>query len=650
MGLLKPVTFGLEKQAAGMLSLPPASSTWQRLILQEAYKQVPMLQDLALTVELSRVDEPRGYGYGRILVKHASHGGVMSPSAVVKTAVIPVTIRDRKMDPLDVVMLSDRIFPLSEDKLLDEFQTLSVGSAEQDRKASSYSRGSGSNLDKYITPSSDRRYANVNTSLTKQASLLEVAARTSTQADKLSLMSAVDDEFTKQMFEKNADFRGALDKALTTPSLTRAEVSAKLEALVEPDVVAIRANKDGTYYTKTASRSFFSITGSDLTRVEAEALFGTAALDRIDEKGFIRAANAVDGFEELGSLGDVAAAGSGIYKVASASGEAPALVLRDPIDIQRGGKASSGYLVIQPEAHGFQSTLGGERLTRIPVTPNRPDIGDHGCFVWDQGDSTGSTLPIKIAAEVIDGFGGYEARTHRNSLVRVALGAVKQPVFTELGVVLPAESQFLPVVKERTAYKTPEAFGTEKRAFLEKNGQVQILAYGDQYLLRGDKLGEYNNVPQSRENAEFLLVALGSKNPGPLLTKVATVKTVYVKTPVELQPESELRKEAAEKAKELYANFPDELKFKPEIVKLAAALPPDRATIDTMLALNLLNPDNLRIIREYIPEIEKTASRLAEVLVATRMGLRGDPEPIRLAMHYVRRVGQQLKSAVPENV
>lgn len=46
-----------------------------------------------------------------------------------------------------------------------------------------------------------------------------------------------------------------------------------------------------------------------------------------------------------------------------------------------------------------------------------------------------------------------------------------------------------------------------------------------------------------------------------------------------------------------------------------------KESVDSILALNFVTPENASIYVGYIPELEKVASKLAELLVASRLGM-----------------------------
>jgi hypothetical protein len=69
-------------------------------------------------------------------------------------------------------------------------------------------------------------------------------------------------------------------------------------------------------------------------------------------------------------------------------------------------------------------------------------------------------------------------------------------------------------------------------------------------------------------------------------------------------------------AEELRALKPFEI----NLVKEAAVIL-DKETTDSVLALNFITPENMSIYVDYLPEIEKVSSKLAEIVIAARLGM-----------------------------
>jgi hypothetical protein len=62
-----------------------------------------------------------------------------------------------------------------------------------------------------------------------------------------------------------------------------------------------------------------------------------------------------------------------------------------------------------------------------------------------------------------------------------------------------------------------------------------------------------------------------------------------------------------------------------DLVKEAAAIK-DEATIDKVLALNFINPENVSTFVEYLPELEQAGERMAEMLIHSYLGQQDMPE------------------------
>lgn len=111
------------EKVASEVTLPEDPNAWPNEILQELYKQVPYIADFEPHVVMDRVDAERAYGFGHVEVMNKTEiqRGV-SPegmdAAGIRQARIPVIIKDRKLQPFDVVITEDsQMLPLTEPRL-----------------------------------------------------------------------------------------------------------------------------------------------------------------------------------------------------------------------------------------------------------------------------------------------------------------------------------------------------------------------------------------------------------------------------------------------------------------------------------------------------------------------------------------------------
>lgn len=114
------VTF--EKIAAEVM-LPEDANEWPNELMQELFKQCPFVADFEPHVVMDRVDAERGFGFGHVEIQNKTevqHGAAPDAmqAAGIKSARIPIVIKDRKLQPLDLLVTADStVLPLTESRL-----------------------------------------------------------------------------------------------------------------------------------------------------------------------------------------------------------------------------------------------------------------------------------------------------------------------------------------------------------------------------------------------------------------------------------------------------------------------------------------------------------------------------------------------------
>jgi hypothetical protein len=119
------------------------------------------------------------------------------------------------------------------------------------------------------------------------------------------------------------------------------------------------------------------------------------------------------------------------------------------------------------------------------------------------------------------------------------------------------------------------------------------------------------------------------------LVKLAGLRTI---TPL-ASVHDEMVKKASVLLKEFDYGF-----WTRDLVKEAAALE-DSETADKVLAMNFINPENIGIFASYLPELDATSAKLAEMLMASRLGMNQVPEgAAERAMKNLEEVIQGLRA------
>jgi hypothetical protein len=192
-----------------------------------------------------------------------------------------------------------------------------------------------------------------------------------------------------------------------------------------------------------------------------------------------------------------------------------------------------------------------------------------------------------------------------------------------------------------------QAQPAQKTAAVRNAPNTVVLSCNGAFNLQGgcglEKLSRDYRYELDPVTTEFMLGLLGvdgnlaktkmAKARKKGMVKLSGLKTIY--TLAERYQESE--KTAAEVMREMPA-------LRRDLIKEAAALE-DENTVDKVLALNFINPENLSTFVEYLPELEHTSEQLAEMLLYSYMGLKDVPEEaVERCMTHLEEVSAGLKA------
>jgi hypothetical protein len=93
-------------------------------------------------------------------------------------------------------------------------------------------------------------------------------------------------------------------------------------------------------------------------------------------------------------------------------------------------------------------------------------------------------------------------------------------------------------------------------------------------------------------------------------------------------------------AAQVLSKIPD---LRQDLVKEAAAIP-DPTTVDTVLSLGFINPENISSFIAYLPKIDGAQKKMCELLLVSRLGLRDLPtSALEKAIRATEEVIQGLK-------
>jgi hypothetical protein len=398
---------------------------------------------------------------------------------------------------------------------------------------------------------------------------------------------------------------------------------------MRPDVVQLERIHDG-YYIKTACSHAWEPQLHRVDRGEAVRIFGEKVVLAADATGAVTMESGPNVKEEGESPAETKPSiidSFGLYKVQAQDGRdligfvIPNLIDADGTAVPIALFTNGSEAALQAEIVGEPAGAGGN----LPTGP----VDGHGVFyrLLPNG-AVEATVPLTIQGGV--GSGQYMAQTFDGGTVTVAIQpSVKRPVALDGTLVLPEGYRWCPMgeAKEVQLVSEPDQFHKEGEA-QRKFASVLVRAGSeDSFSFDGipiHKLAAEDRAFLSYDNAVFLLAALGTD------AKYASEKlaeSLVSSVPVEIRIGRHITP-LAEKVAASQRTAAEILSFIPSLkVNLSkeAAFVPDPTAVDTILSLGFINPENVRTFVGYLPRLEDVVSKLCELLLASRLGVKDLP-------------------------
>jgi hypothetical protein len=215
-------------------------------------------------------------------------------------------------------------------------------------------------------------------------------------------------------------------------------------------------------------------------------------------------------------------------------------------------------------------------------------------------------------------------------------------------VLIPEDFKWMPLQGDQVALAShPDEMGKAASALRALVGSVTVRAGGhNSFSISGppvEKLAHDDREFIDLDKAMFILGGLGA-DPHYAATKLAHAATygrsVEVRCNRLLTTLSEARDTAKTAGKKTLEALPV---LRRELFKEAAAIP-DPVAVDTVLSLGFINPENMTHFITFLPTLEEAQSKLCELLVATRLGIRDIPtSPLEKSIKSVEEVIRGLK-------
>ncbi len=628
------------------------SSRWSSQILQELYRTVPEASEYNPQVLMLRQDDEQGFALGVIVISGQtdsalSAAGNSQPTS--KRALIPVVIKNNELCPLDLVMTGNqKMLPLNGIRLREAlfrpntFDMMTDDSGDQSLYSMFYPPGRGSN-----SPGSGFAGGSGDTagviygpgmktaeSQLKQ-SMLSSILPTLSQLDLDALSQKVSELGLEGQLRANPAFLAVMSKV--------SEYDGRLLRDGDPEILMDKAaslagvdvaqfgwsrHRD-TYWMKTAARSLYAMAVDDISRGDLLKLAGAEITEKVDTEGTVTVSDPVRGATPLSMDTQWELVTTpGIYRVKDVSGQEmtgwvlPSLIDFDGTHVPMTAFTNGAAASVQSEVVGSKVSDGSVNLPAAQPT-------GAGLFYVVAGSGIKATVPFKIQGSEagMDGSDVLHIVSMTGSPHRLRfVEGLKAMVPGGDEVLMPSTAKFLPLNQEAPV------------ALVDSLDAMKTAAFAQPYIAIRHGGGvidlEYHQLPgleaagmkmASIDDTIFTLCAAGLSPPqahGLIKQAELTMSTAYATGVCDVRPVADfmagVEKSAAAKVAETRA-------LRRDLLKEASVLP-DIQTVDSVLSLNYINPENIRLYVGKLPYLERALNTVCELTLFSRLGMSEVPE------------------------
>jgi hypothetical protein len=644
---------------------------WQSEVSTQVYRLVPYLAEYAVNVIFDKVDAQRGAALGRAEVTPKSEAATEEEREGLPHAIIPLVVTDRLLQPLDLFLDGKGAYPLSEWRLREQlmrtasFETSNRKPLDQSMvdslyppMRSNYGQGGGSvsgadtggmgkmaalltaaqldrlaHQDGLTEDEALRQLLDQEQEARQKPSLLQTIAPTIPPVEaeqfvgqfqkdpELSMMAARDPEFQKLAFIVASAHGHGVEKT----------ASALVDS-IRPTVVQLTKLANGYFRVRYANREAFMVKEAQVPPEQAAQVAGSDKV--IDMKPDSTVTVSTDKAKKTSLTNEKVEVirDFGQYRCAAVPGNEQVVGWVLPVmDFEMQLLPLYLFVGTEPGTYSVQDDIAGSRVGHSLQLPQEQPQGS-GAFYFVDNERATAFLPLTInhTMTMPDGTVAYSCEGAFGEPIELhpspGLTAV-QPM-EEGKYAVPDTLLWVPLTSLMHLAKDPQEVQSVE-AGQQAPSTVGITPTGaGEVSLAGPPLEKVASAERTfvdHAQAEFLLVAMGA-NPFEVREKLAHAHrygTASMSGLHPITPLADFHSQAVKQAAKLLADVPYDLRV--NLVKEAAALG-DSESADKILSLNFLNAENLSTFVGYLPELNETASKLSEMLLAARLGQRQIPQ------------------------
>lgn len=633
--LNQPLTFKAEMEKSASYEMPQDTNVWDEEVLKHLHEEHPELTESSFEVVFKKVDKKKGYGYGFVS---------MGKEGAVK---IPIIIKEYQMYPLDVMLYEKQAAPLTPETVQEIVSSTELGKvAPKPEEPFAYV---GPNITDRVYPG---LYSSFRPGLGGRVASYKYAAALGVSDDELNELtvrlggrqyvsllaeigvSAEQAKGFKERLEKDASAVCAWAQSPMKEVLKKAAVATKIpepnpdavppgqaHPLVEALIARPEPAKGWGPVERYGKYDVQGISGHDY-RGE---VFPTVMDFDLKKQDLMIFSGGILVDDHLAPM--VAGAKKAEPRVSYGYSALQQLIAGRPCvadkELVNAPEGSSDCHASKGDTGFFYVQKGSARIAFIPVTVLSRSVA-HESRETNMRNESGEVVTVRRNFEIVkmavrDSFG-------RSYTVVINPQAVNVQRVGDL-VMMPACTKFQSLPGKMVRLKSDPPAATAPMA---KTAVVRFLG-ADSYSVEADWASDWAREGDRREKIAAYLGEFYSKESLERVFEAAkTASKLVISGPKLIEKTAAASKyEGAEKIAR-------------DLTKIAAGLP-DPALVDTVLSLQFINKDNVNKFISFLPHFEKAASHLADLLIASRIGLGVEEYPIKAAMENMMEVISDLR-------
>jgi len=622
-------------KVAAKFSLSDNPATYASELTAQLYKQHPYLGRYDVNLSIEGQDSSMGYLYGVFTVSPVSapppeemqkrmdmiSRGGEQPPASEETLRIPIIVDNKKAHSFDVFITHDGSFrPLSEERIASALFSSSpymVAPKSALTGAQQFSAGGNFQPDAPTSAAgAGGGFGPPNSSVEKVSSVLARIGNTVSEdvANKVIEKIAVD-QWLKSAFQTNPAFHQAVSK------ISYFKKEAESVVVDEDFSAAVLRKAPGGYEVTSVSADTFKVKVAFIANSHAETI-PLSVRQEVVGSGYCLLSSNEAALERVGATDNLEKiASTGVYAVLPKAGAAErAIVLRDVVTFE-GRNTKLAYIVGKSGA-SIQDDVAGIRCGDVDfslIEGSKPR--GEGTFLFPKLGQTSEPVFITQTVTEKGGDVSYLATKTLGPPCIVKKASVLKPVkVSEREYLIPEDSKFIPL-SYGDGFRSDVGSIDKLASQNTLMNKVAVVSDGTQFEFCGRPVDNLKLGAVDYKTGLLVLGALGDSSSGAKekLAEALSGDKVEVIAGKVLTPKSEVSVGDPEVTKVVSL-------LKADLTKEASMLAgPD--TVDSVLSLNFITPENVQGYIDSLPEFEQATAKLAELLIGVRLGLSDIPEP-----------------------